>query len=132
MRKGISLIGSLVVAGANYSRLGFPFSSLEEMVRGMRAGSVIVDLAAEQGGNCALTEAGREIVRHGVMIIGPMNLPSSVPFQASEMYARTVTNYLVHLLKDGKPHLDLVDELTRGPLVTHRGEVLHEVVKAKL
>jgi len=98
----------------------------------MRAGSVIVDLAAEQGGNCALTEAGREIVRHGVTIIGPMNLPSTVPFQASEMYARTVTNYLVHLLKDGKPHLDLGDELTRGPLVTHRGEVLHEVVKAKL
>ena len=59
MRKGISLIGSLVVAGANYSRLGFPFSSLEEMVRGMRAGSVIVDLAAEQGGNCALTEPDR-------------------------------------------------------------------------
>jgi len=109
-----------------------PILITEEMVRGMRAGSVIVDLAAEQGGNCALTEAGREIVRHGVMIIGPMNLPSTVPFQASEMYARTVTNYLVHLLKDGKPHLDLVDELTRGPLVTHRGEVLHEVVKAKL
>ena len=109
-----------------------PILITEEMVRGMRAGSVIVDLAAEQGGNCALTEAGREIVRHGVMIIGPMNLPSTVPFQASEMYARTVTNYLVHLLKDGKPHLDLGDELTRGPLVTHRGEVLHEVVKAKL
>ena len=109
-----------------------PILITEEMVRGMRAGSVIVDLAAEQGGNCALTEAGREIVRHGVMIIGPMNLPSTVPFQASEMYARTVTNYLVHLLTDGKPHLDLVDELTRGPLVTHRGEVLHEVVKAKL
>jgi len=109
-----------------------PILITEEMVRGMRAGSVIVDLAAEQDGNCALTEAGREIVRHGVMIIGPMNLPSTVPFQASEMYARTVTNYLVHLLKDGKPHLDLGDELTRGPLVTHRGEVLHEVVKAKL
>jgi NAD(P) transhydrogenase subunit alpha len=109
-----------------------PILITEEMVRGMRAGSVIVDLAAEQGGNCALTEPGQEIVRHGVMIIGPMNLPSTVPFQASEMYARTVTNYLVHLLKDGRPHLDLDDELTRGPLVTHRGEVLHEVVKAKL
>src|SRR5437660_3597972 len=109
-----------------------PILITEEMVRGMRAGSVIVDLAAEQGGNCALTEAGREIVRHGVMIIGPMNLPSTVPFQASEMYARTVTSYLVHLLKDGGLHLDLEDELTRGPLVTHRGEVVHEVVKARL
>jgi len=102
------------------------------MVRGMRPGSVILDLAAEQGGNCALTEPGREIVRHGVVIIGPMNLPSTIPFQASEMYARTVTNYLVHLLKDGRPYLDFEDELTRGPLVTHRGQVVHEIVKARL
>jgi NAD(P) transhydrogenase subunit alpha len=102
------------------------------MVRGMRSGSVIVDLAAEQGGNCALTESGKEVVKHGVLIIGPLNLPSTVPFQASEMYARTVTSYLLHLLKDGSPHLDLGDELTRGPLVTHQGEILHEVVKARL
>ena len=103
-----------------------------EMVRGMRSGSVIVDLAAEQGGNCALTEPGQEIVRHGVVIIGPMNLPSTVPFHASEMYARTVTNYLAHLLKEGRLQLDLEDELTRGPLVTYQGEVLHEAVKARL
>jgi H+-translocating NAD(P) transhydrogenase subunit alpha len=109
-----------------------PVLITEEMVRGMRPGSVILDLAAEQGGNCALTEPGREIVRHGVVIIGPMNLPSTIPFQASEMYARTVTNYLAHLLKDGRLHLDLEDELTRGPLVTHQGEVVHEVVKARL
>src|SRR5947207_5627405 len=109
-----------------------PILITEEMVRGMRPGSVILDLAAEQGGNCALTEPGREIVRHGVVIIGPMNLPSTIPFQASEMYARTVTNYLAHLLKDGGLHLDLEDELTRGPLVTHRGEVVHEIVKARL
>jgi proton-translocating NAD(P)+ transhydrogenase subunit alpha len=109
-----------------------PILITEEMVRGMRPGSVILDLAAEQGGNCALTEPGREIVRHGVVIIGPMNLPSTIPFQASEMYARTVTNYLVHLLKDGRPYLDLEDELTRGPLVTHRGQVVHEIVKARL
>ncbi len=104
----------------------------EEMVRGMRPGSVIVDLAAEQGGNCALTQPGEEIVRHGVVIMGPMNLPSTVPFHASEMYARTVNNYLAHLLKDGRVHLDLEDELTRGPLVTHQGEVVHEAVKARL
>jgi len=109
-----------------------PILITEEMVRSMRPGSVILDLAAEQGGNCELTEPGQEIVRHGVIIIGPMNLPSTVPFQGSEMYARTVTNYLVHLLKDGRLHLDLEDELTRGPLVTHQGEVVHEVVKARL
>src|SRR3989442_314349 len=109
-----------------------PVLITEEMVRAMRPGSVIVDLAAEQGGNCALTEPGQEIVRYGVIIVGAMNLPSTVPFQGSEMYARTVTNYLVHLLKDGRPHLDLADELTRGPLVTYQGEILHEVVKARV
>ncbi len=109
-----------------------PILITEEMVRGMRPGSVIVDLAAEQGGNCALTEPGQEVVKHGVVIIGPINLPSTVPFHASQMYARTVTSFLAHLLKDGAIHLDLSDELTRGPLVTHQGEILHEVVKAAL
>jgi NAD(P) transhydrogenase subunit alpha len=103
----------------------------EEAVRGMRPGSVIVDLAAEQGGNCALTEPGREVVRHGVLISGLVNLPSTVPYHASQMYARTVTSFLLHLLKDGAVRLDLNDELTRGPLLTHQGEVVHEVVKGK-
>jgi proton-translocating NAD(P)+ transhydrogenase subunit alpha len=107
-----------------------PVLITEEMVQGMRPGSVIVDLAAEQGGNCAVTESGREVVKHGVLISGLVNLPSTVPFHASQMYARTVTNYLMHLLKDGKLHLDLTDELTRGPLVTHQGEIVHEVAKA--
>jgi len=109
-----------------------PVLVTEEMVRGMRPGSVIVDLAAEQGGNCALTEPGREVVKHGVLIMGPLNLPSAMPFHASEMYARTLTHFLAHLVKDGALHLDLDDELTRGPLVTHQGEVLHEAVKARL
>jgi NAD(P) transhydrogenase subunit alpha len=104
----------------------------EEMVRGMRPGSVIVDLAAEQGGNCALTQPGEDVVRHGVTILGPLNLPSTLPFHASQMYAKTVTNFLAHLLKDGKIQLDLNDELTRGPLVTHRGEIVHDVVKKAL
>src|SRR5262245_29066291 len=109
-----------------------PILITEEMVEGMRPGSVVVDLAAEQGGNCALTEPGREVVKHGVLVSGLVNLPSTVPFHASQMYARTVTNYLLHLLKDGKPQLDLGDELTRGPLVTHQGEVVHEAAKAAL
>ena len=104
----------------------------EEMVKGMRPGFVIVDLAAEQGGNCALTEPGAEVVRHGVLIIGPLNLPSSMPFHASEMYSRTIARYLEHLVREGKIHLDLDDELTRGPLVTHQGEIVHEAVKARL
>ena len=109
-----------------------PVLITEEMVQGMRPGSVIVDLAAEQGGNCALTQPGQEVVRHDVSILGPVNLPSTVPLHASQMYARTVTSYLAHLLKEGRLHLDLTDELTRGPLVTHQGEIVHEVVKAAL
>jgi NAD(P) transhydrogenase subunit alpha len=101
-----------------------------DAVRGMRPGSVVVDLAAEQGGNCELTEPGQEVVRHGVLISGLLNLPSTMPFHASQMYARTVTNFLAHLLKDGRTNLDLTDELTRGPLVTHGGEVVHDAVKA--
>ena len=99
------------------------------MIRGMRPGSVVVDLAAEQGGNCELTEPGREVVKHGVVIIGPINLGSSVPYHASQMYARTVVNYLLHLMKDGAVQFNLDDELTRGPLVTRGGEIVHEAVK---
>jgi NAD(P) transhydrogenase subunit alpha len=109
-----------------------PVLITEEMVQGMRPNSIIVDLAAEQGGNCALTDPGREVVKHGVVIIGPVNLPSTLPFHASQMYSRTVTNFLAHLLKEGKVQLDLSDELTRGPLVTHQKEIVHEVVKSTL
>jgi len=109
-----------------------PILITEEMVQGMRPGSIIVDLASEQGGNCAVTEPGKEVVKHGVLISGLTNLPSMVPFHASQMYARTVTNYLLHLLKDGQVKLDLEDELTRGPLVTREGQVVHEVVKGTM
>ena len=101
-----------------------PVLITEEMVRGMRPGSVIVDLAAEQGGNCDLTQAGQDVVKHGVVIIGPVNLPSTVAFHASQMYARTVINYLLHLFQGGALKLDLSDDLTRVPLVTHQGQIL--------
>src|SRR5947208_7379620 len=106
-----------------------PVLITDEMVQGMRPASVIVDLAAEQGGNCAATEPGQEVTRHGVLVVGPINLPASLPYHASQMYARNVTSFLLHLMKDGKPHVDLNDELTRGPLVTHRGAVVHEALK---
>jgi NAD(P) transhydrogenase subunit alpha len=109
-----------------------PVLITEEMVKAMRPGSVIVDLAAEQGGNCALAEPGQEVVRHGVLIVAPLNLASTVAFHASQMYARTLTNYLQHLLKDGQINLDLTDELTRGPMVTHQGELVNDAVKASL
>lgn len=100
-----------------------PLLITEDAVRAMRPGSVIVDLAAEQGGNCAFTKAGEEVVQNGVTILGPVNLPASLSFHASQMYARTVVNYLLHLFKDGSIKLDLNDELTRGPLVAHEGKL---------
>ena len=102
----------------------------EEMVRGMQPGSVIVDLAAEQGGNCELTVPGKEVMQHGIIIIGPINLPSGLPYHASVMYARTVASYLLYLYKDGRLQLNLDDELVREPLLTHQGECIHEAARA--
>jgi proton-translocating NAD(P)+ transhydrogenase subunit alpha len=85
----------------------------EETVRGMRPGSVIVDLAAEMGGNCELTQPGTDVVRHAVTILGPLNLAATLPVHASQMYARNVLALLTHLLKDGRLHLDFEDEITR-------------------
>jgi NAD(P) transhydrogenase subunit alpha len=85
----------------------------EATVREMRLGSVIVDLAAEMGGNCELTEPGADIVRHGVTILGPINLAATVPVHASQMYARNIAALLQHLVKDGKLNLDYGDEITR-------------------
>jgi H+-translocating NAD(P) transhydrogenase subunit alpha len=92
-------------------------------VDGMKPGSVIVDLAAETGGNCELTQAGAEIVRHGVSILGPLNLPSTQPLHASQMYARNVQAFLGHLVSDGALRLDFEDQITRDTCVTHAGEV---------
>jgi NAD(P) transhydrogenase subunit alpha len=92
-------------------------------VQGMKPGSVIVDLAAETGGNCELTQAGSEIVRNGVSILGPLNLPSTVPLHASQMYARNVAAFLGHIVQDGKLRLDFEDQIIRDTCVTHAGEV---------
>ena len=92
-------------------------------VQGMKPGSVIVDLAAETGGNCELTQPGSEIVRNGVSILGPLNLPSTVPLHASQMYARNVAAFLGHIVQDGKLRLDFEDQIIRDTCVTHAGEV---------
>jgi NAD(P) transhydrogenase subunit alpha len=96
-----------------------------EMVEQMPAGSVVVDLAAERGGNCELTTPGETVSHGGVTILGPLNLPSTVPFHASQMYAKNVATLLQHLLTDGKLVLDMDDEITRETLVTRDGEVVH-------
>jgi NAD(P) transhydrogenase subunit alpha len=100
-----------------------------DMVKGMAPGSVIFDLASERGGNCELTKTGQTVIEHGVRIIGRINLASGVPYHASQMYARNVTAFIVHILKDGKLRLDRDDEIIRETLLTSGGEVVNERVR---
>ncbi len=106
-----------------------PILVTEEMVKGMQPGSVIVDLAADRGGNCELTKSKETIVTHGVTIIGTINLASSVPHDSSSLYARNLTAFLQHLVKDGKPVLDMNDEITRETMVTRGGEIVQARVR---
>ncbi len=103
-----------------------------EMVAGMAPGSVVVDVAAERGGNCELTRPGETVVEHGVTILGPANLPSDVPYHASQMYAKNVTTLLALLVKDGQWNLDTSDEIIRDTLVAKGGEVTNEKIRELL
>jgi NAD(P) transhydrogenase subunit alpha len=114
----------LVVTTAAIPGKPAPKLITSEMVQSMRAGSVIVDLAAETGGNCVLCQPGESVTVHDVTIIGPLNLPSSVPFHASQMFGRNILELLKHLLKDGALQLDASDEITGAMLMTHDGKVL--------
>ena len=100
-----------------------------DMVAGMAPGSVIVDLAAERGGNCELTRPGEMVVEHGVTIIGRLNLASSVPYHASQMYARNVSAFLLHVARGGRTDPDLDDEIVRHTLLTHRSEIVNPRVR---
>ena len=100
-----------------------------EMVEGMAPGSVIVDLAAERGGNCELTRTGQTVKEHGVSIIGAINLASSVPYHASQMYARNLTTFLLYMVKDGKLQLTPQDEIIRETMITNEGEVVNGRVR---
>jgi NAD(P) transhydrogenase subunit alpha len=103
-----------------------------DMVRAMAPGSVIVDLAAERGGNCELTRPDEVVVEQGVTILGPTNLPSTVPYHASQMYAKNMTTFLTHLVKDGALKLDASDEIAHDTLIAHAGEVVNARVRAAL
>jgi proton-translocating NAD(P)+ transhydrogenase subunit alpha len=102
-----------------------PVLVTKEMVAGMGLGSVLVDLAAERGGNCELTRAGEKIVEHGVTIIGWFNLASTVPYHASQMYARNVTTFLLNMVKEGKLQINTKDDIIRDTLLTLGGEVVN-------
>jgi proton-translocating NAD(P)+ transhydrogenase subunit alpha len=106
-----------------------PVLITREMVERMGAGSLIVDIAAERGGNCELTRPGEVVEHAGIRIIGPLNLPSTVPYHASQMYARNIAAFLKHLIRDGRLMLDREDEIVRETLVTHAGEVVHPRVR---
>jgi len=101
-----------------------PVLITSEMVTGMRPGSVIVDVAAEQGGNCELTQPGETVVREGVTVLGPVNMASSVPTHASQMHARNTANFLALVVKAGKLTVDMSDEIVAGTLVARDGEVV--------
>ena len=104
----------------------------EKAVHSMRYGSVIVDLAAENGGNCELTVAGKTVVRHGVTIMAPLNLPSELPMHASDMYARNMLAFLTHLMPKGELAINMDDQITKDVCLAKPGEILHEATRERL
>ena len=106
-----------------------PVLITREMVKNMAPGSVIVDLASERGGNCELTQPGEIVVEHDVTIIGLINLGASVPYHASMMYARNISAFLLHVVKEGKLALNPADEITRETLLTQGGEIVNQRVR---
>ena len=135
MRKQRELIGEhiaksdvLITTAAVPGRRA-PLLVTAEMVKGMRPGSVIVDLAADTGGNVEVTQPGKEIGVGGVTVIGTRNVPSTMPLTTSQLFARNVANLLLHLVKNGVLALDFDDEITKGACVTHGGEIVNERAK---
>jgi H+-translocating NAD(P) transhydrogenase subunit alpha len=123
----------VVIATAAVPGRTAPLLITADAVHGMRRGAVVVDLAAESGGNCELTRAGETVVSDGVSVIGPINLASTVAHHASQMYARNVAAFLRHVSNgDGSLRLDLDDEITRGCLLAHAGEVVHPLLRERL
>ncbi len=109
-----------------------PILIKKEAVEAMQPGSVIIDLAAELGGNCELTEPGKTVVKHGVTLVGDLNLPSTLSVHSSQLYARNVANLVKEMLKDGKLDLDLGNDILSGCLLTHEGAVKHEPTRNAL
>jgi NAD(P) transhydrogenase subunit alpha len=104
----------------------------EEMVKSMKPGSVIIDMAAEMGGNVEGTEPNKEVVKHGVRIVGLTNLPATMPASATQMYAKNIQTLIKHLVKDAELVLDFEDEITKGATITHGGSVVHEATAKAL
>ena len=106
-----------------------PVLVTEDHVKSMRPGSVIVDLAAERGGNVAGTEVGKEVEKHGVTIIGPASAPSNLAAHASQSFSRNIEKLLLHMTKEGEWDINLDEEITRGCVITKEGEIVNARVK---
>ncbi|MBI4364826.1 MAG: Re/Si-specific NAD(P)(+) transhydrogenase subunit alpha [Candidatus Latescibacteria bacterium] len=130
-RKGLEMLrarikqADVVITTARVPGLPAPKLISDEDVAGMKPGSVIVDLAADMGGNCAATQAGTTVVRHNVTIHGPVRLANTVPIHATQMYSKNITSFLLHITKDGKLNLDWNDDITSGTCVTRDGQIVH-------
>lgn len=122
----------LVITTAQIPGKPAPRLITEEMLKGMKPGSVIIDLASESGGNCALTKAGKIVEFNDVQIHGPLNLPSTMPFHASQMYSRNIFAFLTHLIKDKMLNFDWNDEITQGSCITHDGKIVNKAVQSLL
>ena len=132
MMKAVVAESDLVITTAAIPGKKAPILITEEMVRGMQPGSVIIDLAAEGGGNCELTRAGETIDADGVSILGPINLPATVPFHASQMYSKNVTTFVQNLMRNGGGRIDTEDQIIRDTLLTHKGKVANPRVRELL
>jgi NAD(P) transhydrogenase subunit alpha len=121
------VIGTAAVPGKKA-----PVLVTEDMVKGMRPGSIVVDLAAEQGGNCELTVGGETVVRHAVRIMGPYNLAATLPFHASQLYAKNLANFVLNMTKDGALQLDADDAIVRDTMLARGGEVTSPRVRELL
>ena len=119
----------VVITTASIPGKKAPILITADMVKGMPKDSVIVDLAAENGGNCELTEPGKTVVKNEVVIIGPANIPSDIPYHASQMYSKNVITFLLYIIKEGKLMEDMDDEILAGTMVTKNGEIVHPNVK---
>ena len=122
----------LVISTAAIPGRQSPLLITEDAVRRMSPGSVIVDLAAERGGNCAVTKADQRVVHDGVTVLGPTNLPGEVPAHASEMFANNVLKLVLAMSDDGKLKIDQTDEIVAGTLVTIGGEIVHDRIRTML
>ena len=122
----------LVITTAQIPGRPAPELVTESMINSMEAGSVIVDLAASTGGNCRLTKEGETVIKNGVKILGPTNLPSEIPVHASQMFSKNIETLLKELIQEGELALDFSDEVVAGTCVSHAGEVRHELTKQKL